>query len=160
TSGSASGVLSPGYLQAGTYQVVVDPSLTGDTGSVTLQLTSATDITGSITPNGPPVTATIVTPGQRALYSLARTARRRVRVRVTASTFSDSSDQVELIAPNGTSLGTAPLSSTDAFVPAVTLPVTGSYQVIIDPSQTGDTGSATLQLYAFADQTSSITPGL
>jgi RHS repeat-associated protein len=157
-SSSADGLFIPGYLQAGTYQVVVDPSLTGDLGSVTLQLTSVADLTGSITPNGPSVVTNIVATGQRALYSFTGTAGQRASVSVTASTFANDSDQVKLLDPTGNTITSAVLSNPTAFVSPVTLPGTGTYQVLVDPSQAGETGSATLELYTFADQTGTVTP--
>src|SRR5262249_48388396 len=123
--GSSGLLLATNKLVPGPYHIVVDPSQSGDTGSVTLQLHTFTDITRAITPNGPTVTANITTPGQRARYSFAGTAGDRISMQITGNTFPD--DPVRLIDPSGTTIATLLLGGPTAFLPTQVLPATGTY---------------------------------
>ena len=155
-TGSTGWLVTAKKLVPGPYAIVVDPSQSGDTGSVTLQFHTFTDITGAITPNGPKVTANITTPGQRALYSFSGTAGRKISVQITGNTLPD--DPVRLLDPSGTDVTGIILGSPTAFLPAQMLAATGTYQLVVDPSHSGDTGTVGLQLFSFADQTGTITP--
>jgi hypothetical protein len=69
--GSATANTGGGYLEApilpstGTYTILIDPNSTY-TGNITFTLYDASDLTGTITINGPPVIVNIPTPGQNA----------------------------------------------------------------------------------------------
>jgi RHS repeat-associated protein len=158
------GSSQPTYLptqtlpSTGIYQLVVDTGASGDTGAVTLRLLSVTDLTGSITPNGPAVTASIMLPGQRALYSFSGTAGQKMSAHFSGSTFTNGNDQVELVDPNGTTLTYTGIGTPSGNLPPATFSSTGTYELVVDPSATGDTGSVSVQLYAFTDQTATITP--
>ena len=70
------------------------------------------------------------------------------------------SARVSILKPDGTTLVFAtPFGTTGGFVDTKTLPVTGTYTILVDPQLT-DVGSATLTLYDVPpDVTGSMTPG-
>jgi RHS repeat-associated protein len=154
--GSSGAIATTNKLVPGPYDIVVDLSQSGDTGSVTLQLHTFKDVTGAITPNGPKVTAKITVPGQRALYSFSGTAGSRISVQITGNTF-PGGDLLDLLDPSGTDISDAILSGPAGFLATQVLPATGTYQLVV-PSQAGHTGAVSLQLFSFADQTGTITP--
>jgi RHS repeat-associated protein len=154
--GSSGAIATTNKLVPGPYDIVVDLSQSGDTGSVTLQLHTFTDVTGAITPNGPKVTAKITVPGQRALYSFSGTAGSRISVQITGNTF-PGGDLLDLLDPSGTDISDAILSGPTGFLATQVLRATGTYQLVV-PSQPGHTGVVSLQLFSFADQTGTITP--
>ena len=145
------------------YSVFVDPQGT-DAGSLTLQLyTVPEDVTGSITPNGPPVSVTVGAPGQNAQLTFAGTAGQRVSLKLSGVTMGTStccSSKVGLVKPDGSSLVMGTLfGTTGGFVDKVTLPVSGTYTVVLDP-QGMDVGSATATLYDVPpDVTGTLTVG-
>ncbi len=139
--------------QTGPYTLFVNP--TGIVvGSVTLTVYDVpADVTGPI----PPGTATITTisaPGQAARLTFTGTAGQRASVRVNSTTIS--SGALILNKPDGTWL--ASIFITAGFLDAVTLPVTGTYTVVVDPSAL-NTGQATLTLYVFDDIVGTLTAG-
>jgi YD repeat-containing protein len=147
---------------AGTYTILVDPQTT-NTGSVTLTLYNVpNDITGTITPGGPAVTATTTTPGQNAQLTFSGTASQRVSLRITGVTLTGGNGYVDVYVkkPDGTTLASSTyISSGGAYIDVQTLPTTGSYMVLVDPQGT-NIGSVTLTLYDVpADITGPITPG-
>jgi RHS repeat-associated protein len=157
--GSGTTYLQPQVLPStGTYQLVVDTGTSGDTGSATLKVFTVTDATGTITPNGPAVTPTITTPGQRAIYSFTGTAATQLSAQFTASTTFTSGDELKLLAPDGSTLAETGIGNPSGFLTPSTLPSTGTYQLVVDPSTTGDTGSVSIQAFSFTDQTGTITP--
>ncbi len=155
STGFVDSVTVPG---PGTYTVLLDPQGTL-TGSATLLLSAFLDVTGTIT-LGTPVTATTTAPGQNARYTFSGTAGQQVSVKVTGSTYPGCFGvTANLLKPDGTSLGSnSTCNGATAFVDSLTLPSTGTYTVLMDPSGT-NTGSATVLLSVFADITGTITPG-
>jgi subtilisin family serine protease len=132
------------------YSVFVDPQGT-DAGSVTLQLYPVPeDVTGLITPGGPPVSVSVGSPGQNAQLTFAGTAGQRVSLKLSGVTMGTSpccSSKVGLLKPDGTSLVMGTLFGTSGgFVDTKVLPVSGTYTVVLDP-QGMDVGSATAALY-------------
>lgn len=161
TVGTGSGyyLYIPQLTLTGTYQLVLNPN--GGAGSATLNLISPTNVTGAITPNGPPVTATLTTPGQQALYSFSGTAGQQISAVVSNSTLAglgSGSTEIELLDPTGTNIDESPLYGSTGYLPTATLASTGTYQLVIDGSQSGAVGSATVQLYSLTDVTGTITP--
>lgn len=139
----------------GTYSIFVNPAYQY-TGSMTLTLYDATDITGTITPGGPAVTPTITSPGQNAQYTWSGTAGQLISLRATNNTMSTF---VSVKKPDGTTLLSAGVTSGNAlYFDRTSLPSTGTYTVLVDPSSTM-TGSMTLTLYDVVDVTGPITPG-
>jgi hypothetical protein len=147
---------------AATYTVMVDPSSTS-TGSTTLTLYNVpADFTGTITPGGSPVTATITTPGQDARLTFNGTAGQRVSLKLSGGLLSDAF----IYNPDGSTLAsTAVNGSFGAFIDTQTLPTSGTYTIHVNPKGTSTvptppTGNITLTLYDVpADATGTITPG-
>jgi hypothetical protein len=136
--------------QTGSYRVVVDPS--GDAvGSVTLTLYDVpSDAEAPIVPGGAPVSLETTVPGQNAALAFDGVAGRRIALKLTDVTIGSaccSSAKVSVLKPDGTTLiSPTGFGLSGGFVDTKTLPVSGSYQVVIDP-QSNAVGSATLTLY-------------
>ena len=148
----------------GRYKILVDPQATS-TGSMTLTLYDVPpDVSTTITPGGAPVTVTTgPMPGQNALVRFDGVAGRRISVllsNVTIGTSTCCSARVSILKPDGSTLVFAtPFGTTGGFVDTKTLPVSGTYTILVDPQLT-DVGSATLTLYDVPpDVTGSMTPG-
>lgn len=151
------------YLpQTGTYTIMIDPSGT-NTGSLTLTLYEVVHITDPIIAGGAAVPTTVGTPGQNVALTFNGTAGQRVSVGVTGNSYGyvmwDTLD-AKILDPSGNVLGSVGLNGSGAnvFIDTVTLPVTGTYRVSLNPPGIR-TGSATFTLYDVVDVTGSITPG-
>lgn len=144
----------------GYYTLLVDPQGT-TTGSQTVVLNDVPpDVTGSINAGGSPVTITTTIPGQNAVLTFSGTAGQRVSLQLSDSTFTGCYAVNNAIRkPDGTTLTSSGLCGTSGFLDTVTLPVNGTYSILIDPVD-ATVGSQTLLLNDVpADATSSITPG-
>jgi hypothetical protein len=148
----------------GPYRILVDPQGTA-TGSMTLTLYDVPpDVTGSISPGGPPVTVSLgPVPGQNASLTFDGVAGRRVSLRlsnVTIGTSTCCSARVSIAKPDGSTLVfPTPVGTNGGFLDTRTLPASGTYTILVDP-QAADLGSMTLTLYDVPpDVTASITPG-
>ncbi|HET9665961.1 MAG TPA: hypothetical protein VFP09_04370, partial [Desertimonas sp.] len=148
----------------GQYRILVDPQQTA-TGSMTLTLYDVPpDVTTTIAPAGPPVTVTTgPVPGQNALATFSGNQGQRIALQVsnvTIGTSSCCSARVSILKPDGSTLVFAtPFGTSGGFVDTRSLPVSGTYTILVDP-QLVDVGSATLTLYDVPpDVTGSITPG-
>jgi hypothetical protein len=142
----------------GTYTIVVDPYYY-NTGNATVKLNDCTDVTGTLNPGGSAVTVTIPTQGQSARLTFAGTASQRVSLKMTSVTIFSS--YVDFYKPDGAALGSSTLVSnaSSAFIDPRTLPVDGTYAIVVDPNNT-NTGSMTLTLYDVpADPTGTVTVG-
>jgi YD repeat-containing protein len=141
----------------GTYTILIDPNSTF-TGSLNLTLHNVpADATATITAGGPAVTVTTTVPGQNANVTFAGTAGQRISLNLNNITISSSS--VTIRKPDGTTLTSAANVSNSLFFDAITLPITGTYSIAIDPNAAA-TGSATLTLYTVpADVTGTIAIG-
>lgn len=133
-AGASGGFLDQATLPVpGTYTILVDPRAL-NTGSMTLTLFDATDITGTITIGGPAVTVTTARPGQNARLTFSGTAGQQATVRLAGNTIGTTT--VTLLNPDGTTL-TSATSNLDTFtLTTQTLPATGTYTVSIDPGGT------------------------
>jgi hypothetical protein len=135
---------------AGTSTVWINPGgLSTGQVSVTVHEVPA-DLSDTIAP-GTATTSTISAIGQNAALTFARTAGQRASVVINSSTISNG--QLRLLKPDGTSLASVGLTG---FLDAVTLPVTGPYTLVVDPTGV-NTGQATLTLHFFTDVTGSLT---
>lgn len=146
----------------GTYTILVDPQSTNK-GTVTLTLYDVpADISGTIDAGGSAVTVTTNTPGQNALLTFSGTANQRVYLRITGVSMSGGTNNwvnVSIKKPDGTNLNTETVDSSGGFIDTQTLPVTGTYTVLADPTN-ASTGSVTLRLYDVPpDYTDTIVPG-
>jgi hypothetical protein len=134
----------------GSYRIVVDPS--GDSvGSVTLTLYDVPpDAEAAIVPGGDSVAVETTVPGQDAALSFDGVAGRRIAVKLTDVTIGSSccsSAKVSVLKPDGTTLVSATgFGQSGGFVDTRTLPVSGPYQIVVDP-QSNAVGSATVTLY-------------
>lgn len=148
------------FTSSGTYAIFVDP-LGSNTGAITFTLYVFNDSTGSITPGGSSVSVSTTIPGQMALLSFSGTANQRVSVKMTSGSWtggSPSAADVYIRKPDGTTLANQ-FTQTTAFLDTQTLPATGTYTLITDPSG-ATTGGVTLTLYDVgADISGSITAG-
>jgi hypothetical protein len=158
SGGTASSFVEPFSLPVtGTYSIYVDPQSTY-VGMVPLTLNTITDVSSTIVPGGPPVTVTTTAPGQNVRLTFSGTAGKRVSVAVSGSTMGYTN--LSLLQPNGTALASGSVSAASGYIfDATTLPVDGTYTILVDP-QGATVGSMTLTAYDVpADATSSIVPG-
>jgi YD repeat-containing protein len=152
----SAGFLPPQTLPTtGTYTILFAPynSLTG---SMTVNLYSVTDISGTITPNGSGVVVNITTPGQVARLTFSGTAAQRMSVNLTSGTIGYPGLTLSLLKPDGSAL--ASVGGTSPFMSPQTLPTTGTYTLLLAPSG-ALTGSITANLYTVTDISGTITAG-
>jgi YD repeat-containing protein len=131
--------------QTGDYVIVID--MAGATvGSATVTLYDASDLLGTITVDGPPVTTTFANPGQNAVLTFEGTQAQYLRL-----TIESSSIQNLLLAPIGFTV-TKPDGSTLAVQRTTStvytlfpLPATGTYRIGVNPPG-ASTGFITLRL--------------
>ncbi len=126
----------------GTYTIAIDPQQAA-TGSLTLTLYDVTDLSGSIAPGGPPVTATFTMPGQNGAWTFSGTAGQSVTLKVSAVSVSVS--KVSITGPTGANVLAPTTVTSVGKTVMVTLAATGTHTVVVDPSGTY-TGSVTLTL--------------
>ncbi|HEX5107373.1 MAG TPA: hypothetical protein VFV95_02965 [Vicinamibacterales bacterium] len=142
---------------SGTYTVVVNP--TGvTTGTVSVSAYDVVDVTGPIVTDGTPVTVPITTPGQRGRFAFTGTAGQRISVKLTAAFGLGSKWPLALLKPDGSILAQAPavgVGITTEFIDPATLPVTGTYTVLVDPTSV-NTGTVTVAAYDLVDVTGPI----
>jgi hypothetical protein len=105
---------------------------------------SAAAVSFSISPGGAPVTVTISTAGDKATATFSGTAGQRVSLDITNSTIA--SMKITLLKPNGSQVFTVSATRTARYVDANTLPVNGTYKLVVDPNL-DHTGKVTLKLY-------------
>jgi len=154
-------VSSGGWLDAttlpstGAYTILVDPNTT-NTGSATLALHNVVHLTGSITAGGAAVPLAINTPGQNASYTFSGTAGQQISLNITNVTVAGST--VYIKKPDGTTLTSTSFGTGGSFIDNTTLPATGTYTILADPS-IYNTGNLTLSLYDTADLTGTISSG-
>ena len=140
---------------SGTYTILLDPSGTG-TGQATVTAYDVTDVTGTVTIDGPQVSQTTNTPGQVIRLTFSGTSGVRVSVNST-STFS-SCWTLQILKPDATQLFSSLTCGSSLFVDPIQLPATGTYTLIGNPSG-GGTGQLNVQLWSVTDTTQSITIG-
>jgi hypothetical protein len=138
----------------GPVAITVSASSAGGSDSLTV----SGQVPTPIVPGGAPVTVSVGNPDETRLLELPGTAGQRVSVNLTGVTMSLVS--VRLLKPDGTGLGSSALVGTPGgFMDVRTLPVTGTYRLLVDPQGTA-TGSITLTLYDVpADVSASTTVG-
>jgi hypothetical protein len=149
------------------FQGSTTVNITATLGSVTkvaaLTVYSEIYIDGSITPGGPPVTVTATEPGQNFRLAFSGTVGQRVSLKLTDVTVGTSTCcgvRISIKKPDGSYLvNPTYVGTTGGFLDAVSLPVAGTYTIVVDPEAT-NTGHITLTLYDVpADFTAAITPG-
>jgi hypothetical protein len=105
---------------------------------------SAAAVSFSITPGGSAVTVNISNAGDKATATFSGTAGQRVSLDITNSTIA--SMKISLLKPNGTAVFTVSATKTARYVDTNTLPVNGTYKLVVDPNL-DHTGKVTLKLY-------------
>jgi subtilisin family serine protease/uncharacterized protein YhfF len=151
-------------LYTGTYTPTASGSITLSVSATAGTTTRTRTITGlaagvyTITAGGPAVTITTRAPDENARLKFDGQAGQRVSLKLAPVTISSS--YVSILKPDGTPLASNVfVSSFGGFVDTQTLPVTGSYRIIVDPQGTA-TGSMTLTLYDVPpDASGAIAPG-
>jgi hypothetical protein len=141
----------------GTYTVMVDPAFSY-TGNATLRLFDVpADVTGTITPGGSSVTVTTTVPGQNGRLTFTGTSGQRVSLRM--SSVGMLSCGISIRDANNIVLQSASVSFGGGFIEPVSLPSSGQFSIVVDPT-VEYTGSITLTLYNVpADGTGTITVG-
>ena len=128
----------------GTYKVLVDPQ-SRHTGDATVRVHSVpADVTGTLVAGGAAEDVTVGVPGQKARLTFSGSAGDRVSLDITGVTIPHV--QVKLLKPDNSQLGAVTVSSSEAFLDTKTLPVDGTYKVLVDPTE-AHTGDVTLQLH-------------
>jgi hypothetical protein len=119
--------------ETGTYTIVADPP-TSYVGSLTLAAWVVPPDTTDTVAIGGSTSVSIAAPGQNASLTFAGTAGGRVSMTVTNVTAANT--VVQLKKPDCTNLGSAvTVRTTGAYIDPVTLPVTGTYTITIDPRE-------------------------
>lgn len=141
--GAVNAFVEPWAFAAG--QSVKADLLEANTGTVTLTAFDVpNDLTGSLVINGVAVAVPIVGRGQNGQYTFTGTAAQSVTVRVTGNTMG--SVTVKLLGTDGvTVLATASSILSSFNLPAASLPTTGTYTVLVDPTST-NTGTLSLRV--------------
>src|SRR6266511_3657872 len=148
----------------GTYTILVDPQGTAVGGATLTLYDVPPDVLATISPGGATVgVSSGPVPGQNARLSFNGVAGQRVSLRASGVTIGSStccSLNLSILKPDGSSLATPTLMGTNGgFIDTRTLPVSGSYTILVDPLGTA-LGDATLTLYNVPpDVSAEITPG-
>jgi YD repeat-containing protein len=132
----------------GTYTLEIDPNGT-NTGNHTMRLYNAPDVGGPITVGGSAVTVNITVPGQMGVCTFTGTSGQRISL--WSTNVANILGLIAIKKPDGTNLASIGQAiSGSRFIEPVTLPVSGTYSVVVDPEDEALTG-ATLNLYDVAD---------
>ncbi|SCL34140.1 RHS repeat-associated core domain-containing protein [Micromonospora pallida] len=143
----------------GTYTVLVNPAGT-KVGAITAQVYDVPgDALASTTPGGAAVSVTTTVPGQNGIVSFPATAGQRVSAQLTGGTYGANEATVTLRRPDGSTIVQNTGCGTSCFLDAVTLPVDGTYTILVDPKGTV-TGTITAKVNLVpADAAVTATPG-
>jgi hypothetical protein len=135
---------------AGTYGIKISPYPTDVVGTITAQLqpASPSPATGTATIGGSPVTLTTTVSGQQSELTFTTTsANQIVSVQVLSSTYSatctDFYTTVSGPSPDATLVNTL---NSCLVAQLITLPVAGTYTLMVSPFETTSVGSVTMQL--------------
>jgi YD repeat-containing protein len=144
----------------GTYLVVIDPS-DSSIGNMNVTVHDVpADTTGTITAGGSAVTVTNAHPGQNGTLTFSGTANQRVSIKMTSVSFTGGSFcRVYLKKPDGTTVTSVFFAAPSGYLDLQTLPSTGTYTILVDPTD-GAVGNVTVTLYDVpADVSDSVTVG-
>lgn len=123
------------------YTILINPALS-DTGSMTLTLVDTPDATGAININGPQVHVNTFRPHQNVVLTFEGAVGQRVSL---SGNTPGSSTSAYIYNPDGTALNGTYFTAT-GFIEPASLPVNGTYRVLIDP-EFNHTFSANLSLH-------------
>ena len=117
------------------------------------------DASATTSPGGAAVSVTTTVPGQNAVVSFPGTAGQVVSVDLSGGTFGTYDAGVTLRAPDGSTVVSESYCGTSCAFNALTLPTSGTYTVLVDP--TGTTlGAITARVYDLPnDAVANTTPG-
>ena len=141
----------------GTYHVIIDPT-EDHTGNAVITVITDADQIGQITPDGSPVQAITSRPGAVARFNFNGQAGERLFLRMPASTLPDQCGGFDIRDAANSSLGQGCVIGGSGFVDTVQLPTTGTYSVLIDPTD-HNVGQTTLQLIVVRDISTGIAIG-
>ncbi len=128
----------------GTYTIGVNPS-GAVTGSVMLTVYNvSTEVPGTIALGGAAVPVSISTPGQDTTLTFSGTAGAQVSVGLSNNSIGCLT--VSVLKPDSTLLGSKSTCGSSDFLDNLSLPITGTDSVLLDPAGT-NTGSVTVTLY-------------
>jgi hypothetical protein len=128
----------------GTYTIFLD-LYSIYTGNITV--TVSTELAGTVTLGGAAVPISIARVGQNARYTFSGTAGQWVSLGLTSVTLTSAT--VWLLNPDGTTLASTSVGTTGGGLePPGTLPTTGTYTLVVDPSSIF-TGNITLKLMSY-----------
>jgi hypothetical protein len=129
--------------QNGVYHIFLNPD-TFNTGAVTVHAyTVPPDIVADVAADGTPDSVPFTIPGQNARLRFNGTAGENVSLKL-ASSVADTDYQI--LKPNGNVLDSGSFATSGAFIDPITLPVDGTYKVVLDP-QSFWLGTVTATLY-------------
>ena len=127
-----------------------------------LMVAAAPALAAPIVPGGAPVTVNLPVAGDIATLTFDANAGDRVSLEITDVTIGTSvccSTKVTIVRPDNKTLSSLTLGTNGGFIDAVSLPLSGTYSIVVDPQSTS-VGDATLTLHAVPpDTTSAITLG-
>jgi YD repeat-containing protein len=135
----------------GTYSVILSPA-SSDHGTVQLSLFA--DVVGTIPLDGDPTPITIARAGQNARYTFSGTPGQLVTLVLTGNALDDgnsgtnNSTVVSVFAPTALLASSGIATSQASMTLDMTLPETGTYAVVIDPSRL-DVGTINAQLKSY-----------
>jgi hypothetical protein len=128
---------SPAFIEPWTFasgQTIKTEPAGSESGTVTLTVYDVPpDVTGSVTIDGPAVAVTTTQPGQKGTITFSGTISQRVTVHVIGNRMGVVALSVR--SADGTTMLTSSTASSGSFnLSPVTLPVSGTYVIGIDPS--------------------------
>lgn len=151
-AGTAGGFIDAFELpEGGRYEIFIDP-LGNATGSASVAVHDASEVTGKLVIDGPPLTLTLGNPGQNGRGTFSGTAGESVLLEldsVTIGSAPDSGSSLTILNPDGTTLfGTTPLGTAGLEELSLKLTASGIYSILLDPVGS-NTGSATFALTSY-----------
>jgi YD repeat-containing protein len=127
---------------AGTYTILVNPR-DANVGRVTLTLMEVPpDATAPIAIGAPAVTLSTTVPGQNVRLSFSGTAGQRISM---GATHTLDCPTITILKPDGTTLAGGLTCSSNYFIDTTTLPVAGTYTILVNPRD-ANVGRVTLTL--------------
>jgi YD repeat-containing protein len=137
---------------SGTYTLIVDPDTDG-TGSMTVTLDNATDLSLNINADGSANGVSTTNPGQNAHLDFSATIGQRISAVISNSTYSNQvAATLQQINSGGgvSNVRGAGGDGSNIFLEASAINQSGNYRLFLDPSGQ-DVGSATAALYTVND---------
>jgi hypothetical protein len=133
-SGRSSALHSDPLPASGAYQVVIDPS---SVNKASLKLRLSVDLTANATAGGPPFLVRLEREGQRMHLRFEGAANQGVRIDLTdvVTGRPDCCPVVSVLAPNGEEVVGHTLEAKGGQIDIARLPATGTYTILLDPSE-------------------------